>query len=145
MRNGYGVIGVGPHTIETAHRVAWRLFCGPIPDGLWVLHRCDVRLCANPSHLYLGTVKENARDLWMRGRPIARIRESITPEVEARRVASLPRGAAHHRSAAKITEDIARQIYTASGSQRSIAALYGICQQMVSRIKRGRDWRHIHA
>jgi hypothetical protein len=98
--HGYGVIGTGAHSTETAHRVSWILANGDIPGGLWVLHTCDNRACVNPSHLYLGTVKENARDLWARGKPVANIRANVTPEVEKKRVASLPRGAAHWRNRA---------------------------------------------
>lgn len=51
-------------------RLAWVLTHGPIPDGLWVLHRCDNRgaagRCCRPSHLYLGTPRDNALDRWAR-------------------------------------------------------------------------------
>ena len=58
---GYGRYGKqGPNTYP--HRVAWRLTNGEIPDGLEVAHRCDVRNCCNPSHLFLATHEENMAD-----------------------------------------------------------------------------------
>ena len=45
-----------------AHRVSWELFRGPIPDGLYVLHKCDIKCCVNPDHLYVGTQADNIQD-----------------------------------------------------------------------------------
>lgn len=143
--HGYGVIGVGPHMVKTAHRISLLIYRGIDADENFVCHRCDVKACVNPDHLYVGTVKDNARDLMERGNPYLEIRKHITSEVETRRVKALPRGIKHHRSAAKINDDIALAIYRAQGSQQAIADEFGLCQQTVSQIKRRKTWRHVHA
>lgn len=51
-----------------AHRYAYTMTYGEIPKGFYVLHKCHVRNCINPKHLYAGTAKDNARDCWDAGR-----------------------------------------------------------------------------
>jgi hypothetical protein len=58
---GYGKINIDGRMVH-AHRVAWQLANGPIPDGLHVLHTCDNRGCVNVRHLWLGTHQDNMRD-----------------------------------------------------------------------------------
>lgn len=58
---------VGGKTVR-AHRASYKFYRGPIPDGLWVLHRCDVRCCINPDHLWLGTHQDNVDDMMAKGR-----------------------------------------------------------------------------
>jgi hypothetical protein len=65
--NGYGTVG-GHRTWDRVHRVAYRLYVGPIPDGMFVCHRCDNPPCWRPEHLFLGTVGDNNRDMHAKGR-----------------------------------------------------------------------------
>lgn len=66
--NGAGQFGTIESPSETAYRVAWRLTYGPIPEGRQVNHRCDVRLCCEPTHFWLGTQAENLADMAAKGR-----------------------------------------------------------------------------
>lgn len=60
-RGGYGNLKVNGKTAN-AHVVSYLIFKGSIPAGLFVLHKCDVRCCVNPDHLFLGSQKRNIRD-----------------------------------------------------------------------------------
>ena len=65
-KNGYGRFKANKDI--GAHRFAYQLLKGPIPAGLFVLHRCDVRHCVNPEHLFLGTQRDNILDAQSKGR-----------------------------------------------------------------------------
>ena len=68
---GYGQFQMGTKNkqkLVRAHRVSWELEREPIPDGLHVLHKCDIRPCVNPDHLFLGTQKDNLVDMAQKGR-----------------------------------------------------------------------------
>jgi len=64
---GYGVFR-GSKKSMLAHRMAWQLEHGYIPDGLLCCHHCDNPSCCNPSHLFLGTDKDNHDDMIAKGR-----------------------------------------------------------------------------
>lgn len=106
-----------------AHRAAWQLFRGPIPDGLAVLHRCDNPPCVNPGHLFLGTFQDNSDDMLSKGRSAWGDRcwkARIDMEDAAGVIA----------------------MYEAGGSRQSdIAARFGLTQSTVSKIIRGDTWR----
>ena len=116
-RNGYGVFHVGRITLH-AHRVAWWLWRGMIPDGLCVLHRCDTPPCVNPEHLFLGTPKDNSADMVAKGR-----------------------AASGERSAqAKLTRTAARVIRLSRLSGRRLAAQFGVTESAISRVRRWNRW-----
>jgi len=68
---GYGAFFVhhpDKREIVRAHRFSWELANGSIPNGLWVLHKCDNRICVNPDHLFLGNRSDNMIDCARKGR-----------------------------------------------------------------------------
>ncbi len=68
---GYGRFGWHKNPwLGRAHRFAWHVSYGPVPDGLFVLHRCDNPPCVRPDHLFLGTAKDNMQDCLKKGRKI---------------------------------------------------------------------------
>lgn len=117
---GYGRIKMAGRKKLKAHRVAWMAVHGPIPDGLFVCHRCDVRGCVNPSHLFLGTHDDNMADMVAKGRQYKPGRKARPAKEQWR----------------KISDADAQQIRSASRtmSQRSLAVLYRISQSYVSYI-----------
>ena len=62
-RDGYGSFSVKRSTNLAAHRVSYVLNVDPIPDGLYVCHKCDRKICVAPAHLFLGTCKDNLQDM----------------------------------------------------------------------------------
>lgn len=70
MGNLYGVIVINGRNIR-AHRCSWTLYKSSIPEGMCVLHRCDIPTCVNPDHLFLGTHLDNMRDKIKKGRGVS--------------------------------------------------------------------------
>ena len=81
--HGYGQFYM-QHKRFPAHRASWLLSFGDIPEGLFVLHRCDNPLCVRPDHLFLGTHKDNMRDMQnkgRRGRPPRVVNQGMADEI----------------------------------------------------------------
>ena len=101
-----------------AHRVAWALSHGSLPEGMSVLHRCDVSLCVNPNHLFLGTHTDNMQDASRKGR------------------LSVPR-----LSARKVTDDQIAEIFALRAEgwrQVRIAERFSVTESFISSVLRGR-------
>lgn len=136
-RDGYGQMKHGGRQ-EKAHRVAHRLFVGPVPDGLLVCHSCDTPSCVNPDHLFTGTALANSRDCVTKGR-IARgdrCGSRLYPELRAR---------GERVNTAKLTEAQAVEVRERAANGEtcaSIAAAYGVAHPSVSAIIRGSHWKH---
>jgi hypothetical protein len=120
--NGYGYHAFNGKK-EQAHRISWEIYKGPIPQGKFVLHKCDVRPCVNPDHLFIGTQKDNIQDCIQKGR-IAngeRIGNSL------------------------LTEDQVSKIKNDHRSYRVIAKDFHVEATAIFRIKHGITWKHIHS
>lgn len=99
------------------------LYVGHIPKGMLVCHTCDVPLCVNPAHLYLGTDQDNADDRVERGR-------------------SSRQGG----PGTKLTDDAVREIRKLSGegvNRHVLAARFGVGAPMITRIKNFRSWKNV--
>lgn len=65
--NGYGGFKF-EGKCQGAHRVSWIIHNGAIPDRMFILHKCDNKICVNPNHLFIGTQKDNIEDKCKKGR-----------------------------------------------------------------------------
>jgi hypothetical protein len=139
---GYGHIaaGTGAGKVIKAHRLAWMLANGPIPEGLFVLHRCDNPSCvrAEPDgkgHLFLGTHGDNMADAIAKGR--------IAPGGPMVRGHGFSRGS--NNGHARLTEAQVIEIRAAyvKGKSEELAAAYGVKANTIRAIARRRFWRHV--
>lgn len=122
IADGYGHIKRGK-TMVLTHRLSWELTFGEIKDGLLVLHKCDNPACVNPSHLFLGTDADNARDRDSKGRLGNRT------------------GSANGN--AKITEDIVIQIRSSATPTKELAKAYNVSIPLIQKIRGKSLWRHV--
>lgn len=124
--DGYGTLKFRGKYFH-AHRVAYELTNGPIPNRLNILHRCDNPPCCNPAHLWPGTDQDNVDDM------MAKRRNKVFVGTQNR--------------SAKVTEDdipVIRALYAQGNlSQQKIGVLYGVSDVTVSYIIHRKTWRHV--
>lgn len=125
MPKGYGQMKL-PKTRkqEYAHRLAYMIHFGEIPDGKHVCHKCDNPSCVNPDHLFLGTAWDNLNDMKIKGRHLygEKNTQSILTDEAVRKI---------------------KQLISDGQSQSKIAAMFNVHQVTISKIHRGLRWQHI--
>ena len=102
----------------TAHRASWEIHNGPIPEGKMVLHKCDIRLCVNPEHLYTGNNSDNMIDRSKRGY-VHQMRLNVD----------------------KVRE--MRQLRQQGWSWRKLAAKYDVHMNAIREATLGKTWAHV--
>lgn len=117
-RNGAGLN-------ELTHRAAWRLMKGEIPEGLFVLHRCDNPVCVNPAHLFLGTQSDNLKDMWAKGR--ARPKSNL--------------GEKHGMS--KLTTEQVLTIRASRESAKVLARQFHVAPTTIYDVLKRKIWKHV--
>ncbi len=138
---GYGQAPVPGGRSKRAHRVAWELVHGPIPDGISVLHHCDNPPCVRPKHLFLGTAADNNADMMAKGRQRPGITHAGNRGWSTRnRQRVIGAGNPAAKLAPEQVETIrARRL---SGEPLSrLAVEFGVSETTISRIALGRSWR----
>jgi hypothetical protein len=131
--NGYGSISGwldGRRYIVGAHRMSWMIHHGTIPEGKWVLHKCDNPPCVNPKHLFLGDSRLNIDDMMIKGRNGWKIFK----------------GQNNGSSVLKDSQvkDIKKRLAKGSrGIGAELAQEFGVSRSLISAIKNGLLWRHI--
>ncbi len=114
LQDGYGGFWLNRKSVR-AHRVAWEIERGPVPAGAQVLHRCDVRLCCNPAHLFLGDHIANMEDRDAKGRT--------------------RKGENHPKT--KLTDKDVKDVLRSPLSTREISKRMGVTFQCIWQIRKG--------
>lgn len=127
-KDNYGQLTFRGRT-HLAHRVSYTLFKWEIPKGMYVCHHCDNPICCNPYHLYIGTQKDNMRDMITRGR-----QNRHKPLGETNHFAVL-----NSEKVIEIRELKARTYM----SDYKIAKMFGVSRATIQLIVTRKTWTHI--
>jgi len=115
------------YSASRAHRIAYELTYGTIPEDMCVCHHCDNPPCCNPKHLFLGTKADNSHDAMRKGRIYRAVGELCTSsKLTAEQVLEIR----HRHSLGRVT-------------QTKLAAEFGVGKATVGRIVKRVTWRHI--
>lgn len=147
--SGYGRFAAGHRESVGAHRYSMQQQ-GPIPDGMFVLHKCDNPPCVNPAHLFLGTASDNMADKTAKGRQArgpglqANRRHSSGDrhwtKVHPERIKRLEAHPMARLTSAQVG-DIRALLVAGELTHRKIAARFGVDRTTVTAINRGKNWR----
>lgn len=123
--SGYGRFSTRRGQVILAHRFSYELHNGSIPEGLWILHKCDNPPCVRPSHLFPGTPKVNSLDMSEKGRSARGEKGGLS----------------------KLTDQDVLQIRSllvrGQVTQRKLAKRFAVSNQLISQIHLRRIWTHL--
>jgi len=137
-KDGYGLIIIAGRKWLT-HRLSYHLANGTITDGMLVCHKCDVRNCVNPSHLFLGTPADNSADMRHKGRQAMGLTHAWALHPDR-----VPRGERNGRSKLSVEQvrEIKRRL--ALGEMKSeLAKAFGVSDTVIHHINSGKLWRSV--
>lgn len=117
IKSGYGQFCPAKGVADGAHRYSYKIHKGEIPEGMFVCHKCNVKTCVNPEHLYLGSPLQNTQD-------------------------AAKDGLMGHKLSA---DDVLKIVdWSKQGIRHAtIAAEFGVTRSMISNVCRGETWRHV--
>ena len=122
---GYGSFGIAPGKTALAHRVAYELRNGNIPDGMCVMHDCDNRKCCNPAHLKVGSIADNNRDMINKNRH------------------AFGERAGNSKLKDQDVINMRSDFWDGKESIEELTERYEVCTTTVRTVVKGKSWKHL--